>query len=126
MTNAGRRGRGRHRPEAPWRTGEPLAADPDGGGARPENLAYCVFTSGSTGEPKGVLVTHRQIVATTVARDDVMPLPVASYLMIAPLFFDASFAGVFWVLKNGGKLVIPDERQVEDLREIGRLLGDER
>nr|BBH87140.1 non-ribosomal peptide synthetase [Thermosporothrix sp. COM3] len=72
----------------------------------PDNLAYIMYTSGSTGQPKGVGVTHRNIIRlvreTQYARfsaDEV-------FLHFAPISFDASTFEIWGALLNGGRLVI--------------------
>jgi amino acid adenylation domain-containing protein/thioester reductase-like protein len=105
--------------DAAWSSRDDTAPPADG---CLDDLAYCIYTSGSSGRPRGVLVTHRQIACTTAARTHVYPAPSGGYLMLAPLFFDAACAGLFWVLSVGGKLIIPTDREVEDMRAIARLV----
>ncbi|GAA2048342.1 hypothetical protein GCM10009839_62340 [Catenulispora yoronensis] len=67
-----------------------------------DDVAYIVFTSGSTGEPKGVVVSHRAIIGTTRAKVGVYPDPVRKFLMIWQLTFDAAIGCTWWALADGG------------------------
>ena len=77
---------------------------------RPQNkstdLAYLMLTSGSTGNPKGVEVTHRGITRlvrnTNYAQLDEKQV----YLQASSLSFDASTFEIWAPLLNGGKLVM--------------------
>lgn len=75
----------------------------------PDNLAYVIYTSGSTGTPKGVAVTHRNLVNSTLARSLAYPEPPHRYLLLSPLVFDSSVAGLFWPLCTGATLYLPPE-----------------
>ncbi|NNF64648.1 MAG: AMP-binding protein, partial [Acidimicrobiia bacterium] len=63
--------------------------------ASPEDLAYVLYTSGSTGQPKGVAVTHRNLVNSTHARLHAYGEPVGRFLLLSPFHFDSSVAGIF-------------------------------
>ena len=71
-----------------------------------KDLAYLMFTSGSTGNAKGVEVTHRGIVRlvrdTNYAQIDEDQV----YLQASSLSFDASTFEIWAPLLNGGKLVL--------------------
>nr|ABL74936.1 TlmX [Streptoalloteichus hindustanus] len=80
-------------------------------GVVPANPAYVMFTSGSTGQPKGVVVEHRNVVASLAARAAAYEGEVERFLLLSSFAFDSSVAGIFWTLTQGGTLVLPREGQ---------------
>jgi pyochelin synthetase len=81
----------------------------------PDDLAYVLFTSGSTGEPKAAMNRHRGIVNTVLdlnRRHGVDERDRA--LALAALNFDFSVYDIFGVLAAGGAIVMPAARAVRD------------
>jgi amino acid adenylation domain-containing protein len=91
-----------------------------------DDLAYILYTSGSSGRAKGVAVTHRNLAHSTGARPLVYGDPVESFLLASPFSFDSSVAGFFWTLCEGGTLVIPPDDFLEDLPALAQTLIAER
>ncbi|HEX6864290.1 MAG TPA: amino acid adenylation domain-containing protein, partial [Thermoanaerobaculia bacterium] len=101
------------------RGGGRLAEDP-----HPDGLAYVLYTSGSTGRPKGVAVTHRNVVRLVRGNDFTELGPDESWLLLAPLSFDASTLELWGPLLNGGRLVVFPSR-VPSLEEIARTVEEQ-
>jgi amino acid adenylation domain-containing protein len=90
-----------------------------------KNVAYLVYTSGSTGVPKGVTVTHENVVNSTRARFSYYRDPVTCFLLVSSFAFDSSVAGMFWTLCHGGALVIPNQEASGDPRQLAQLIFDD-
>jgi amino acid adenylation domain-containing protein len=75
-------------------------------GASADNLAYVMFTSGSTGAPKGVAVTHRNVTRLVKGQSYADLTEKEVFLQFAPLSFDASTFEIWAPLLNGGTLVV--------------------
>ncbi|PYS75424.1 MAG: non-ribosomal peptide synthetase, partial [Acidobacteria bacterium] len=77
-------------------------------GARvsPDNLAYVMYTSGSTGQPKGVAVTHRNVVRLVLGQTYVEFGPGEVFLLLAPVCFDASTFELWGALLHGARLAL--------------------
>lgn len=89
----------------------------------PNDPAYLIYTSGSTGSPRGVVVSHANLVHSTAARFEVYPEPVSAFLLLSSFGFDSSIAGIFWTLASGGTLVLPEEGEHADPQAIGQLIA---
>ena len=88
-----------------------------------DDLAYVLFTSGSTGQPKGVKVTHANLVYSTLARLEYYQVHNPCFMMVSPTTFDSSVAGIYWALLGGGKLVLPERDEVRDVQRIASLIA---
>ena len=85
----------------------------------PQQTAYAIYTSGSTGQPKGVKISHQNLLESTLARTMFYTENPKSYLLLSSFAFDSSVAGIFWTLCTGGKLVLPvDEKDTVGLCEL--------
>ncbi|WP_203968553.1 non-ribosomal peptide synthetase, partial [Sphaerisporangium melleum] len=86
----------------------------------PDSPAYVIFTSGSSGRPKGVTVTHAGLV--NVAMDQIARFGVgadARVLQFAATGFDMAVGDLVMALLSGATLVLPPED-----RAVGADLAD--
>ncbi|WP_062216587.1 non-ribosomal peptide synthetase [Streptomyces sp. NBRC 109706] len=98
--------------------------EPAAGPGHAGQLAYVMYTSGSTGEPKGVAVTHADIVALAYDRR-IAPIARGRVLTHSPQAFDASTFETWAPLLSGGTLVLAPVGEL-DLATLGEVLVGER
>ncbi len=89
------------------------------------NLIHVMYTSGSTGLPKGVALTHRNILRLLMNTDYIEFGSDEVFLQLAPLSFDASNLEIWGSLLHGARLVImpPQRPLLEDIANAVREHG---
>ena len=91
-----------------------------------DNLGYVLFTSGSTGWPKGVAMPQRPLTNLLLwQREHFTARRAARTLQFASLNFDVAFQEIFSTLVSGGTLVLVDDDTRRDTEALLRLLDDE-
>jgi polyketide synthase PksJ len=89
-------------------------------------IAYVIHTSGSTGEPKGVVVTHKTVVNLIdwvnkqfeVSAED-------KILFITSLCFDLSVYDIFGILAAGGCVRIASESEIKSPESLVEIIANE-
>jgi amino acid adenylation domain-containing protein len=103
----------------------PAAGAAAGGAVSPRHLAYIVYTSGSTGEPRGVEVEHAALTNALRARQLACPLrPGDRLLQTASLAFDIAIFEQLWPL-TAGACVVPYRGAAADGAAIAAAARDE-
>ncbi|MFO1460844.1 MAG: amino acid adenylation domain-containing protein [Verrucomicrobiota bacterium] len=101
---------------------QPSPASAPGG----RRLAYILFTSGSTGMPKGVEVEHRSVVHLLLAMQDWFAFTEADrYLAVSTIGFDISVAEIFLPLITGGTVVLRDRKLLMEPRRLADEIRSE-
>ncbi|PCC69162.1 epothilone synthetase B [Nannocystis exedens] len=94
---------------------------------RPGDLAYVLYTSGSTGQPKGVMIEQRSVVNRMLDVNQRAGVgPDDRCLALTALHHDLSVWDIFGVLAAGATIVVPDAASVRDPAHWTALMRRER
>ena len=91
---------------------------------QPMDLAYIIYTSGSSGHPKGVMVEHRNVVRYVQAFNQICATgPQDRVFQGFSLVFDGSVEEIWMAFSNGSTLVIPEKSSPRFGNELGAYLS---
>ncbi len=104
---------------------EPSVVDQRIAAVRPDDVSDVIFTSGTTGRPKGVVTTHRQTVQVFTTWAELVGLqPEDRYLVVNPFFHTFGYkAGIIACLLTGATIV---PHAVFDADTVLDRIGEER
>lgn len=90
-----------------------------------DNLAYAIYSSGTSGTPKGILICHRSVVRL-VHQNNFLNLNTSTVILqTGSLSFDASTFEIWGALLNGGTLVLSSEDSLSNTNILKELILEE-
>lgn len=88
---------------------------------KPQDLLYVMFTSGSTGNPKGVQVEHKNVIEFVFGMGKIES---KRFLSVSNYAFDGSIYDIFTPLLTGGSVTVLDKSEAMDPSFIAQVVLD--
>ncbi|MEK4844703.1 non-ribosomal peptide synthetase [Bacillus sp. FSL W8-0183] len=90
-----------------------------------DDTAYIMYTSGTTGQPKGIMTTHSNIARVVKNTNYLTILETDTLLSLSNSVFDGFTFDVYGALLNGAKLVLPQKETILDMGKLTELIKGE-
>ncbi|MBK3497382.1 amino acid adenylation domain-containing protein [Viridibacillus sp. YIM B01967] len=92
----------------------------------PSDLAYILYTSGTTGHPKGILTKHSNITRVVTSTNYIRITAEDAVLQLSNYAFDGSTFDIYGALLNGARLVMIDKETVTNYEELSSIIAKEK
>jgi len=80
-----------------------------------DDPAFIMYTAGTTGRPKGAVLTHKNQMMLITNMSMVIRTKAERYLLVLPLFHQGAVTRSFHILYNGGTVVVLDDPKTENI-----------
>lgn len=87
--------------------------------------AYILYTSGTTGKPKGVIIPHRAVIRLIHDQDYIKFGPDKTFLQLSSLSFDAATFEIWGALLHGGTCLLYPDNNLPDPNTLQQLIKTE-